>query len=306
MSVWRRWVALLDTREPPESLAAMRIVVGATVLLTLARAWWSGAAAAVWVASDRGGAGASEPGILELAGGLEWPYVRALLVVGLVASAFLVAGRFTRVAAFVTWIAFRTLASSNPASGASGDDILSHLLFLLMLSGAGGAWSFDARSHATVVPAWPRYVAIAQLIAIYVSAGWQKTSASWMPHGSLDAVWYALQNPMWAKWSAPTSALAGRVAQAATLATWLFEIASPLLLVAFYFRATAKRSGRVRRWCNRHDVRAKYLAIGLCVHIGIELTMEVGTFFGGMMALYAACIHPTEWRRARQWALRRR
>lgn len=304
MSAWRRWVALLDTREPPESLAAVRIVVGATVLLTLARAWWSGAAAAVWVASDRGGAGASEPGLLEFAGGLGWTQVRALLVVGLVASTFVIAGRFTRVASFVAWLSFRTLAFSNPASGASGDDILSHLLVLLMLSGAGRAWSLGARPDAIVVPAWPRYVAIGQLVAIYVSAGWQKTSASWMPHGSLDAVWYALQNPMWARWSVPTGALAGRVAQAATLATWLFEMSSPLLLLAFYFRATADRPGRVRRWFNRHDVRAKYLAIGLCVHVGIELTMEVGTFFGGMMALYAACIHPTEWRRARTWATR--
>jgi hypothetical protein len=29
--------------------------------------------------------------------------------------------------------------------------------------------------------------------------------------------------------------------------------------------------------------------------------MEVGTFIGGMMALYASCLHPGEWRRLAAW-----
>jgi len=90
-SGWLRWVALLDTREAPESLAAVRIVVGATVLLTLAHAWWSGAAA-FWVATAQGGVGATEPGVLEIAGGLTGLNVRALLIVGLAAGAMLTLG----------------------------------------------------------------------------------------------------------------------------------------------------------------------------------------------------------------------
>jgi hypothetical protein len=299
MRAWRRWVRLLDTREPPESLAAMRIIVGATTFLTLAHAWWSGAAAALWVSSDHGGATTTDPFLLDLVGGSTWPNVRALLVIGLVASAMLVVGRFTRAAAIVSLLTFRTLAFSNPWSGGSGDDVVSNALLIVALSSAGAAWSLDARKLArpteVLVMAWPRYLAIGQLIVIYTCAGWCKMSASWMPHGSLDAVWYSIQNPIWQRHPMPVSSVVGRIAQAATLTTWLFETSAPILFVAFYFRATRDRAGRVRRWFNRWDVRARYLTVGLCLHLGIELTMEVGAFFGGMMALYAACMHPTEW-----------
>jgi hypothetical protein len=296
-SIWRRWVALLDTRESAESLAVMRIAIGATTLLTLANAWASGVAAELWVAPDHGGVGATDPGVLGLLGGLSWTNVRAVLAVGLVASASLTIGCFTRTAALVAWLAFRTLAFCNPASGGAGDDVVSNALFIVLLSGAGRTWSVDAHRSPrdTAAPAWPRYLAIGQLVTIYFSAGWHKASGSWMPNGSLDAVWYSLHNPVWQRRPFATGVLAGRLSQAATLATWLFEISSPLLLLAFYFRATAGRPGFLRRWFNRWDVRAKYLAFGLCLHLGIELTMEVGAFFGGILALYACCLHPSEW-----------
>ena len=297
-SAWLRWVALLDTREAPESLAAMRIVVGTTVFLTLAHAWWSGAAA-LWVATAHGGVGATEPGVLDLVGGLTDRNVGALLVVALAASVLLTLGRYTRAAALVTWLCFRTLAFSNPLSGGSGDDVVSSALLIVLLSGAGRAWSVDIlRTPGRVtVPAWPRYLAIGQLVTIYFSAGWHKASGAWMPFGSLDAIWYAVHNTIWQRRAFVFGGdFVGRLLQLATFATWLFEISSPLLLLAFYFRATAQRPGFLRRWFNRWDFRAKYLAVGLCLHLGIELTLEVGAFFGGMMALYAACMHPDEWR----------
>jgi hypothetical protein len=299
-------VAILDTREAPESLAAMRIVVGATVLLTLAHAWWSGAAA-FWVATAHGGVGATEPGVLRLVGGLTARNVGALLVIGLAASALLLVGRYTRTAAFVTWLCFRTLAFSNPLSGGSGDAVVSNALLIVLLSGAGGAWSVDAlRTPGDVtVPAWPRYLAVGQLVTIYLSAGWHKASGAWMPFGSLDAIWYVVHNPTWQRRTFFFDGdVVGRFSQLATFTTWLFEISSPLLLVAFYFRATGQRPGRLRRWFNRWDFRAKYLAVGFCLHLGIELTLEVGAFFGGMMALYAACLHPNEWRALAGWVRR--
>jgi hypothetical protein len=197
-SVWLRWVALLDTREGPESLAAVRIVVGATVLLTLAHAWWSGAAA-FWVATAQGGVGGTNPGALEIVGGLTGRNVRALLIVGLAASAMLTLGCYTRAAALITWLSFRTLVFSNPLSGGSGDDVVSNALLIVLLSGAGRAWSLDAprMPGGATVPAWPRYLAIGQLVTIYFSAGWHKASGAWMPFGSLDAVWYVVQNPIW-------------------------------------------------------------------------------------------------------------
>ncbi len=303
---WRRWVALLDTREPPHSLAVMRMVLGATAALTLAHAWWSGAARVAWVGPEHGGLGGTDPGWLALFGGLTWPNVCVVLSVGLVSNVLLVLGWHTRAAAVVSLIAFRGLVFANPESGGAGDDLVSGGLLLIVFSGAGAAWSLDARGVLPCprVTAWPRYVAMGQLIAVYVSSGWHKTSGSWMPLGSLDAVWYALQNPIWQRRPIPATPLLGRLAQCATSATWWFEISVPVLFLALYYRATATRPGRLRAWFNRHDVRAMYLALGFCLHLGIELTLEVGAFFGGMMALYAACVHPAEWRRLAAWASR--
>jgi hypothetical protein len=297
-SIWLRWVGLLDTRETAESLAAVRIVVGATVLLTLAHAWWSGATA-FWVATAHGGVGATEPGVLDLFGGLTERNVDALLVLGLAASALLTVGRCTRAAALVTWVCFRTLAFSNPLSGGSGDNVVSNVLLIVLLSGSGRAWSLDALRvpGSAMVSAWPRYLAIGQLVTIYLSAGWHKASGAWMPFGSLDAIWYVVHNPIWQRRMLFFDGdVIGRLSQLATFTTWLFEISSPLLLLAFYFRATPQRPGHLRRWFNRWDFRAKYLVVGFCLHLGIELILEVGAFFGGMMALYAACFHPDELR----------
>ena len=83
--------------------------------------------------------------------------------------------------------------------------------------------------------------------------------------------------------------------QLATLTTWIFEVSAPLLLLAFYFRATDGRPGRLRQWFNHWDYRLWYLGLGFCLHLGIELTMEVGAFFGAMLVFYAACIQPREW-----------
>jgi hypothetical protein len=298
--LWSRWVRLLDTRESGESLALFRIVAAATVLGTLAHAWWSGAALLLWVAPERGGVGDGVGGPLAWLGGAGPLQIRILLFVALTSAALLAVGLFTRASAVLTWLCTRALLFANPWSGGAGDEVLANALFILLFADSGRVWSLDARRRAPrLVPAWPRYLAIGQLCTIYIGAGWHKMSASWMPHGSLDAVWYSLHNPLWQRWPMPTGAWLGRLSQALTLGTWLFEVSAPLLLLAFYFRATAARPGRLRAGFNRWDVRALYLAFGLCLHLGIEATMEVGCFFGAMLSLYACCLTPSEWRRLR-------
>jgi hypothetical protein len=305
MSRWQRWVRLLDTREPAHSLAAMRMFAGATLLWTLGNAWSSGAARALWIAPEHGGIGPFDPGLFRFLGGATWPHVRAVLALTLVAGAFLLAGAFTRVAAVIAWLGFAALTRLNPWSGGAGDQVLSNALFILLFAQSGAAWSFDARGRsASLVPAWPRYLAIGQLITIYASTGGNKFSAAWLPGGRLDAVWYTLQNPLFQRWEMLWVAPWAVITRALTLITWLFEVSAPLLLLAFYFRATSERPGRVRRWFNRWDFRACYLALGFCLHVGIEVTMEVGAFFGAMLTLYTACLHPSEWLKLRG-ALRR-
>jgi hypothetical protein len=290
--LWQRWVAILDVREPAQALAAMRLVTAATVFLTFAHAWSSGVAQRLWVDPA---VAPIDPGWLRHIGGATWPNVRALLILALSSSALLFFGVFTRVAAILTWLSYRSLIFLSVWSGGSGDNVVANLLFILVLAKSGDAWSLDARFFrvSPTVPAWPRYLAIGQLVTIYVSTGWQKLSAVWMPFGSREAVWLSLQHPIWQR--RPMLWFPAWITQIATLSTWSFEIAAPLLILAFYYRATADRPGRVRRFFNRIDFRAKYLAVGFALHVGIELTLEVGDFFGGMIALYCACIHPSEW-----------
>ena len=70
-----------------------------------------------------------------------------------------------------------------------------------------------------------------------------------------------------------------------------------VLWLAFWYRLTRDRPGRLRAAFNRWDARALYLLLGVSMHLGIEATMEVGAFFPATMALYVAAFTPDEWRR---------
>ncbi|MDP2317425.1 MAG: HTTM domain-containing protein [Pseudomonadota bacterium] len=308
MSLWRRWVAFLDRREAATSLALARIVLGATIASHLAYMAWVGGDLLVWADAAYGGLRTLEPGWLAHVGGLTPENVRGLLLVTTFAAVAFTLGVSTRVAAFVTWVGFRTLADLNSHAGGAYDELAKNILLLLLVSGCGRALSFDAWWAARkaraggapfdpLVPAWPRYVLIFQLVLMYWATGMQKVSSGWVPGGSADALWYILQQPTWQRremtWLAPLFPLT----QLATLGTWFFEQGAPLLLLAFWFRHTRTRPGRLRAVFNRLDVRSLYLLVGLGMHAGIEATMDVGAFSWATMAIYVACFHPDEWTR---------
>lgn len=299
MSLWRRWVALIDRREPATALALCRIAVGLIVAAHLGRMIQLGADTLVWADAVHGGLRQLDPGWLEHVGGLTPTNIR-LLAAGTTAAALaFAAGLFTPVAAFLTWAGFRTLADLNGHSGGAYDELLKNELLILLVSGCGRALSIDAwrkgPSFDRTAPAWPRYVLVFQLALMYWSTGMQKVSDGWVPGGSADALWYILQQPTWQRadmsWVAPYFPLT----QVATLGTWLFEQAAPLLLLAFWFRHTRTRPGRLRAAFNRLDVRSLYLLGGLGMHVGIEATMEVGAFSLASLALYLCAFHPDEW-----------
>lgn len=298
-SLWRAWVALLDRREDATALAVCRILAAFTLFHHLAATWLSGAYAMVWLDVDLGGMRRVNASLLDWVGGPSPAAVHATMAAGLIAAVLLGAGVYTRASAVVAWLAFRTLVGLNDHSGGSSDELLVNVLFVLLFSGCGNALSFDARVRGKTapVPAWPRYVLIGQLVLMYWMTALQKVSAGWIPGGSLDALWFILQQATWQRrsmeWMAPLYPLT----QLGTAVTWIFEQAAPLLLLSFFFRDTADRHGRVRSWFNRTDFRTKYLAVGLVLHLGIWAALEVGPFLGTVLALYACCFHPDEWRR---------
>lgn len=305
-TLWNRWAGLLDRREDATPLAVARIVAGITIAWHLQAMWLSGVGLSVWVDHEFGGIKGVDLNWLERFGGATPANVKLLMTLGLVSSLMMAAGAFTRVTTVTTWLIFRILSGLNDHAGGSSDDLLVNGLFLLMFSGCGGALSFDNRGKPPrEVPSWPRYALILQLVLVYCTTGLQKVSASWLPVGPLDALWYIFQQPSWHRTSMTWLAPFYRLTQLGTLVTWCFEVSAPLLLLAFWYRYTPERKGRVRALFNRFDFRTLYLCVGLALHTGIWLTMEVGPFFGSVLVCYGACFTGAEYRAAVAWVLRR-
>ncbi len=324
---WKRWVGFLSSREDATSLAVARIISGSTIAANLASMHFSGAAAEAWVDASSGGARGcwSEPWLAHF-GGCTTANVHALMLVGAIAGVLMALGVATRASIFATWVAFHTLTNMNFLAGGSADDLLLNGLFVLMWSGSGRALSVDQwlrrrrdPAASSEAPAWPRSVLIFQIVTVYWTTGMQKLSSSWWPppFGTLDAIWYILQQPTWIRfptlqWATPLF----RLTQFATLATWLFENGALLLLLAYWYRHTRERPGRVRAFFNRPlaplrrwlgpgverlDFRLCYLAYGFSMHFGIWALMEVGPFFNSVLVCYACCITPAEWRGLFAW-----
>lgn len=294
---------LLGRREDAASLAICRIVVAVTVCESLADLWIRGVAAAGWVDVKHGGISALEGCWLERVGGCTETSIGVVIAIGIAASAFMAAGAFTRVSSALTWLSFRFLVGLAPELRDASDRLIVNILFVLMLSGCGRALSVDARLRGKGgdTPSWPRWVLIAQLVILYFSTVIQKVSSSWIPGGPLDAIWYIAQQPTWQKGSMRWLAPYYPITQALTLITWMFEMSSPLFAIVMWLRATRDRPGRVRAAANRYDLRSAYLAVGVCLHVAIAATLAIQQFLGAMLALYACCYRPEEWRALLRW-----
>jgi hypothetical protein len=302
LRAWRRWAGLLETREAATSLALCRIMTGVTLLHGLLRMTLSGAWRAAWVDAAHGGVlPLAEPWLPWLHPGTpdETARVMALTACGALSMTL---GLFTRAGILAAWLGARSLSTCIVIAPQTSDFVLFNLLFPLVFSGCGrslsfDAWLFDAPRQ---VLAWPRYLLIGQMTLMYWAAGVQKISSGWIPGGPLDAVWYIMQWTHWLKRPVDMEALAPWywITQALTLGTWVLENSAPVLLLAFWYRHTRARPGRLRAAFNRFDARSIYIAFALLMHLGIWATLEVGEFLGYCTAYAACCYTPGEWQKA--------
>ena len=292
---WQRWTAWLTAEEDALPLALCRVICAGTVALHVGRFVLTGAADAALLHADYGGLSYTH-GWLEPVGGATIASLRILCAVCAIAGTSAALGLFTRPSLAVTWLSLRAITSLNPSAHGSYDSLLIDTLFVLMLSDCGKALSLDARLRGKGGPAmrWARFLLVFQLGLLYIGSGITKLSASWVPGGSADALWYILQQPTWARfpglplWSFP-------VTQVATTLTWFYEVGGPLLFFAIVLEQIEPR----RRWLRRLKERLErvhfvsiYLAFGAAMHVGIELTMEVGPFSLAALALYPAALGP--------------
>lgn len=304
MKTWRRWVALLDRREAGTSLALFRVAIGLCVLGTIGTVLAHDLVTVLWVDREWGGYRSLGKGswLVELLGGPRPAVIWALVAVSLVGGLLLTVGLASRLGALLSLQGVLALTWVNGHAGGSYDDLLTNALWLLLLADAGATLSLSCRlrtgrwTSERPVPSWPRWLAVLQLVLMYASSGSQKLSSYWVPGGDFSALYYILQQPSWQRvdmrWVAPWFP----VTQAATALTWAWEVSSPLLLWVYWLRLTEHRPGRLRALVRSHDPRLLFAGIGVPMHLGTLLLMNVGPFSALSLSYYLCLWHPDEWR----------
>jgi hypothetical protein len=225
--------------------------------------------------------------------------------VAVAAGLALVLGVGGRLPAVAAWITYPALVDLNGDAVGGYDLVFGNAFWLLVLARSTATLSLDCRLRTgrwtsdEPVPAWPRYLAVFQLVLIYWSTGMHKLSRTWVPGGDASALYYTLQQPTWQRFDMSWLAHVYPLTQAATVTAWLWEVSAPLLLLALWYRRTADRPGRLRALFNLVNYRRWWVLMGLGMHLGVLVLMEVGPFSPLMLSFYACLYRPEEWRRAR-------
>ena len=311
--LWSRWVALLSEREAGTSLALFRIACGACVLWSIGSVVVYGMVPVIWLGPADGGYApvGSGPRLFQWLGGVTPTTVWSVVTVTLLAGALLLIGCGGRLTALVALQGYKALTGINSNTVGAYDWLLTNALWLVVLARSTATLSLDCRLRTgrwrgdKPVSAWPRYLAIYQIVLVYWSTGMHKLSHYWTPAGGFSALYYILQEPTWQRWDMTWLAHVYPLTQVATATTWAWELTSPLLLLVLWYRRRRDRPGRLRALCNRLPLRGLWVAVGLAVHLGILVLMDVGPFSLVSLAYYPCLFHPDEWRRWTGKLLRR-
>lgn len=313
MKPWRAWVELWDRREPATAQALVRIFVGMCVLGDLLQVEHHGLVEALWGPPPDGmGYGAATKPLAVRWFGASAETARLLWWIGVSSSFALTIGLGTRIAAVVMVLTTAQLSFLAPETDRGIDVALRLVALILAVSSGHARWSVDAvirraigRPFPALVPAWPRYLLLAQLVWIYFSGGHNKSEPEWWPMGGFAALSRSLSDPHFARFSADWIPMVWPLPAIATATTMLFELSAPLLLLFLWFESTADRPGKIRHWCNRWRVRWIWMAVGVFFHLGIAIFMRLGIFPWGMLALYPVLLRADELIRLEAWLRQR-
>lgn len=303
------WVGLWDRREQPHVLALVRIGVGAVLLWDFLEAAWLGIVPTLWGPDTLGGLPAnilSRDPLPELYGWfpqtMDTPVVAYWLLIG--SLVLFTCGAGTRVSGLVALLIYAQLSRVLPLGDRGIDLMLRNVMLVLLFSRCGATLSLDARLRTGSwwgtgedVPAWPRHLLILQLVVMYFFAGIQKTALAWTPLGGYSALYIILQDPHIARIPFAWLEDVYPLTQASTATTHIWEISAPLMLVAYHLRATADRGGRLRAFVQRWKPHWWWIGVGVLLHLGIALTMNLGIFPWAMLVLYPLWFHPDELRK---------
>jgi hypothetical protein len=316
-SAWSSWVSFTSERESGLTLSLFRIAIGLTLLLSLGTMASARLVDVLWVGAESGGVLHIGQGswLLGWMGGPTAHNVWILFWIACISGTFFTLGLAGRVSAFIALEAYQGLYSTSGFTSHSYDVLLTNALWLSVLGDTSRTLSLDAwlrkRSFFddTPISAWPRYIAILQILVVYVTTGLQKLSPTWTPFGGYSALYWVLQDPDWRRWDGRYAASLYPLTQIGTAVTWFWEVLSPLMLLVLYYRRTRTAPGRLRGWSNRWDLRFPYLTVGIMMHLGILLLLNVGVFSLVAVSFYVTFFRPDEieaWLRRRGQWLRRK
>ncbi len=308
---WDAWVELWDRRETAHSLALCRILVAAVLLADLLQARSYGLIDTIWGPPPDGlGWGTQGSGAAAAARwfGATTGTAALLWWTGAVTCLLVMAGVATRLSILVLALTWAQLGHFAPDSDRGIDFMLRAVLLVLLFSQSHASWSFDAwfrrrigRPFAALVPSWPRYLIFAQLLWIYFSAGHNKTDKAWGPFGNFSALGNILTDPHFARFDPSWVATFYPLLQLSAFATVAFELTSPVMILLTWWSSTRERPGRLRRLSNFLRLRWVWMLTGMSFHFGIAVTMRLGVFPWGMLALYPVLFRPDELTRAIAW-----
>jgi hypothetical protein len=301
--VIRWWIELWDRRETPELLAFVRIGLGLVLLTDLFWTWRLGLVVPLMASEAHGGLSSAT------AASSTWytvfgdgPQAARLLHAALVVSGLaLTAGAFTRSSALAFLLLSAEWARLLPDADRGIDTLLRNVLFVLMMSRAGDAFGVDAwwssgtwRGSGLPVPAWPRRVLVLQIVVMYFTAGVQKYGQHWWPWGGWSALYVILQDWAVAAWdfSFLASPWLYPLTQFATAVTLLWQWTYPVVLLATF--EPPWPPGRFRTFFAAWRLHWLWIVVGVWFHVQLALTMELGIFPYGLLALYWVFVSPDE------------
>jgi len=297
-----RFRRFLLAEETGESLALVRMGAGLTVSTSLLWTAYSGVVSTYWI--DQGPLGLhqlpTKPYLFQWLGGTTAPYVWGVFTVTVLSSLLLALGWRARLNAFLALQGYMALTDMHGMAVGSYDLVISNTLFLLVLAPSATTWSLRTKqttgrwSSDAPVRRWTRFLLVYQLILMYTSTGLQKVSIHWVPGGDFSALYYILQQPTWQRMDMKWVAWIYPLTQIGTADSWAWEVSAPLWLAAWWACLPGQPEGRRTTWGRR--LRNGYLAIGVVFHTLVALFMDIGSFSAASLTLYAAMVHPHEWR----------
>ncbi len=214
------------------------------------------------------------------------------LVFGITAASALMftLGWRTRIASVALYAGMLCIHHANIQTTSGADVLLMIFCFLMMLSPSGAAYSLDARRRArrlggpysALIAPWPQRLIAIQISVVYlVTALLKAKGASWSEGTALH---FILNNGEARRWTLGLTAYPSLL-NAMTFGTVVLEFALPFLL---WVRAA----------------RPAMITMGVMLHAGIWLTVNIPIFGELMMASYLVYFTAGEWSAITGWLRR--